>query len=123
MKVSDKKTIGPKNRVTVKSAKNSKKKAITDARQKSYDPDRKNNRKLKKKDEKDARKSGREAVKEARANKRLEKKNGKAKKKKKKLCGNEKFSICKKKHLINGHQKRGWTVENKLSYEITKKVK
>jgi hypothetical protein len=82
VKVSDKKTIGPKNRVTVKSAKNSKKKAITDARQKSYDPDRKTNRKLKRKAVKDARKSGREAVKEARATKRLVKKTVKANKRK-----------------------------------------
>lgn len=82
VKVSEKKTIGPKNRVTVKSAKNSKKKAITDARQKSYDPDRKTNRKLKRKAVKDARKSGREAVKEARATKRLVKKTVKANKRK-----------------------------------------
>lgn len=96
MTVSDKKTIGPKNRVTVKSAKKSKKKAITEARQKSYDPDRKTNRKLKRKAVKDARKSGREAVKEARATKRLVKKTVKANKRKEKAEAKQAVKTAKR---------------------------
>ena len=46
-----------------------------------------------------------------------------AEKKTKKLGCKYMFSICKNKHLIDAHQKLGWTVDNKHSYEITKKLK
>ena len=63
--VTEKKTIGPKNRVTVKAAKASKKAKIKDAKQKGYET-----RKDKRAAVSDARKSGRAGVKEARKNKR-----------------------------------------------------
>jgi len=33
------------------------------------------------------------------------------------------FSVCRSKHLIETHKKLGWFVDDKPSYELTKKIK
>ena len=74
--VSDKKSVGPKNRVTVKKAKSNKKVGVKEAKQKGYET-----KKDRRTAVRDARKTGRAEVKEARVNKRVLRKAVKATKK------------------------------------------
>jgi len=113
--VTEKKTIGPKNRVSVKSAKASKKASVKNAKQKSYET-----RKDKRAAISDARKSGKASIKEARKDKRDAKQ---AAKQIKKSVRKESRADVKKARLSNKRENLQNKEDKKSNKTIKKAVK
>ena len=113
--VTEKKTIGPKNRVSVKSAKASKKASVKNAKQKSYET-----RKDKRAAISDARKSGKAGIKEARKDKRDAKQ---AAKQIKKSVRKEGRNDVKKARLSNKRENLQNKEDKKSNKTIKKAVK
>jgi hypothetical protein len=113
--VTEKETIGPKNRVSVKSAKASKKASVKNAKQKSYET-----RKDKRAAISDARKSGKAGIKEARKDKRDAKQ---AAKQIKKSVRKEGRNDVKKARLSNKRENLQNKEDKKSNKTIKKAVK